>query len=145
MIINLLRNNSEKNKLNKSLSDLLELTGELKEVTNVLNPEILIEVENPTTYNYAHIPAFNRYYFINGFTSVRTGLWRISLSVDVLQTYQNEIKSLSGIISNSETIGANNYLTDEVWKSTVKETTNIINFPYGLLDDGEFILITAGG
>lgn len=145
MRIVLYNNLSEKNKLNKTLQNAYELNGVLKEETSVLNPDVLIEIENPTNFNYAHIPEFGRYYFIKGFTSVRNGLWRISLNVDVLYSFKDEILNLSGIVSNSETNGADNYLNGDVWKSKVKETTSIINFPSGLSENGHFILITAGG
>lgn len=145
MQIVLYNNISEKNRLNKTLQNAYELTGSLKEETSVLNPDVLIEIENPTNYNYAHIPEFGRYYFIKGFTSVRDGLWRVSLDVDVLYSFKDGILNLSGIVSDSEVNGADNYMTGDVWKSKVKETTTIINFPSGLSENGHFILITAGG
>ena len=37
------------------------------------------------------------------------------------------------------------YFSGEQWASTVRTKTDIINFPNGLLDNGEYILITSGG
>ena len=145
MEIHLYVNSSEKNQLGKTLGSEIVLTGNLRDEASVTNPVILIQADNVSGYNYAYVKEFNRYYFIRNMVSVRTGLWRIELSVDVLESYKTEIKKLSVILRDTETTGATNYLSGDVWKTNVKETTNIINFSGGLSDTGEFILITAGG
>lgn len=145
MDITLCVNNSEKNKLGKSLSNLNVFSGSLKEETSVTNPVIMMELENPTGFNYAYIPEFGRYYFIDDIVSVRTGLWKISMKVDVLESFKNNILGIAVILSDSTETGKELYLSGKVWKSTVKELTDIINFPSGLANDGYFILITAGG
>lgn len=145
MDITLCVNNSEKNKLGKSLSNLNVFSGSLKDETSVTNPVVLMELENPTGYNYAYIPEFGRYYFIDDIVSVRTGLWKISMKVDVLESFKNNILGVSVILSDSTETGKEKYLSGKVWKSKVKELTDIIQFPSGLSDNGYFILITAGG
>lgn len=145
MDITLCVNNSEKNKLGKSLSNFNVFSGALKEETSVTNPAIMMEIENPTGFNYAYIPEFGRYYFIDDMVSVRTGLWKISMKVDVLESFKNSIRGVSVILSDSTNTGKEEYLPGKVWKAKVKELTNIINFPSGLSDNGHFILITAGG
>ena len=145
MEITLYTNNSEKNKLEKSLSRDLKLTGKLREESSIVNPSVLIQTENPSSYNYAYIPEFNRYYFITDAISVRTDIWRISLHCDVLMSFKDELKATSVILSDTESTGATNYITGEQWKTNVKNATEIINFPKGLNTNGEFILITAGG
>ena len=40
---------------------------------------------------------------------------------------------------------ASTYMDGEQWKATVKTKTDVIQFPQGLLDSGEYILITSGG
>lgn len=145
MDITLLVNNSEKNKINKSLTNAVTFTGTLRDETSIINPVVLLETTNPSNYNYAYIPDFNRYYFISDMASVNKNLWRISLTVDVLESFKNEILGSSAIISDSENKGMNKYLTGKVWKANVKETTTIKTFPNGLSENGHFILITAGG
>ena len=120
-------------------------SGTLREETSIISPVVLMELENPSSYNYAYIPEFGRYYFINDIVSVRKGLWRISMQVDVLESFKNYILDLGVILSDSENTGAENYLSSDVWKTKVKEKTDIINFPSGLSETGHFILITAGG
>lgn len=145
MNITLCVNNSERNKLSKSLSNMNVFSGSLKDETSVTSPVVMMELENPTGFNYAYIPEFGRYYFIRDMVSVRTGLWKISMQVDVLQSFQNYIRGCLVILSDTENTGKEMYLSGDVWKSKVKELTNIVNFPSGLPDNGYFILITAGG
>ena len=148
MEITLYTNESEKNKLDKTITNSVLLEGNLRDESSIINPIILISSNKediPYMYNYAYIPAFGRYYFITDIESVRTGIWRVSMHVDVLMSYKEQIKNLNVIINNSEETGANNYLSGEQWITNVKNTTNIVNFPNGLNDNGEFILITAGG
>lgn len=145
MNLTLYVNNSEKNKIGKNLTNDFPLFGTLRDVTNIINPVILIELNDIGNYNYCYIPDFNRYYFITDITVIRTGLFAISLMVDVLESFQTDIKNLSVILLNTQNVGSSNYLPSPVFRNNVKSKTDILNFPNGLNDSGEFILITAGG
>lgn len=138
-------NNSEKNKIGKTLINDFSLSGTLRDATNIINPVILIEISEIGDYNYCYINNFNRYYFITDITVIRTGLFAISLMVDVLESFKSDIKNLSVILLNTQNVGSSNYLPSPVFRNNVKSKTDILNFPNGLNDSGEFILITAGG
>lgn len=145
MEIILYTNNNEKNKINKTLIDPTSYEGNLRDITDVINPIILLESATIGEHNYAYIPQFNRYYFITAISSVRTGLWAVALQVDVLMSFKTDILNLVVILNNTESNGINNYLPSDVFRNNVKTRTDIFNFSSGLLDSGEFILITAGG
>ena len=137
---------SEKERIVKTLSNETTFTGTLREESSVINPSFIIQAENPSTYNYCYISSFNRYYFITNITSIRTNLWRIDCAVDVLMSFSSDILNLDVIVSNlSSGESDNTYFSGEQWQTTVKTKTDVINFPSGLLDDGEYILITSGG
>lgn len=138
-------NNSEKNKINKSLTAGVTLSGTLRNESNVVTPSIIINIDNPTIYNYAYIEDFGRYYFITDYISLRTGIWQINLKSDVLMSFKDSILASPVLISNSETTGKNNYLSGSNWVSNCKAKTDILTFSQGLLNDGQYILITAGG
>ena len=145
MEITLYNTTSEKNEINKSLSNGATFTGTLRDMTSVLSPEINIESgSNLSTYNYCHISDFGRYYFIKDIKSVRSGLWRVSLKVDVLMSFKVDILASQGVLKHTETFGEL-YLANNTWENLVKDKTDIITFSSGLLDSGEYILITAGG
>ena len=138
-------NSSERQAINKSIGSALTLTGALRNESSVIHPSFLIEAVNPSGYNYCYIAEFGRYYFITNITSVRTYIWRIDCSVDVLMSFKSQILNLSVIVSNDSLPDAECYYSGEQWQALVKTKTDVITFPSGLLDDGEYILITSGG
>ena len=144
MEIVLYNNTSEKNKIDKTITTVATLTGEIKESSSITHPVILIEYADPTAFNYVYIGAFGRYYFVNDVVVVRTNLLRISLTVDVLESFKTSILT-QNVIIDKNTATYDKYLPDENLLTLVKTKTDIVNFPSGLLDSGEFILITAGG
>ena len=145
MNLRLCVNNSEKNKINKSLTAGVTLSGTLRNESNVVTPSIIINIDNPTIYNYAYIEDFGRYYFITDYISLRTGIWQINLKSDVLMSFKDSILASNVLINNTETTGKNNYLSGSNWVSNCKAKTDILTFSQGLLNDGQYILITAGG
>lgn len=145
-IISLFKTASENNRVVKDLTDEKQLSGELRNQTSVLNPSIRIEsADNISTYNYAYISEFGRYYYITDIVSVRTNCWVVSLRCDVLMSYKDEIQNFNVILDNTQETGLSNYLASPNWVNLVKTKTDIKAFPYGLSEQGEFILITAGG
>ena len=144
--ISLFKTASENNRVVKTLTDEKQLSGELRNQTSVLNPSIRIEsADNISAYNYAYISEFGRYYYITDIVSVRTNCWIISLRCDVLMSYKDEIQGLNVILNNTQETGLSNYLASPNWVNLVKTKTDIKVFPSGLSEQGEFILITAGG
>lgn len=144
--ISLFKTVSENNRVVKVLTDEKHLSGELRNQTSVLNPSIRIEsADNISTYNYAYISEFGRYYYITDIVSVRTNCWVVSLRCDVLMSYKDEIQGLNVILNNTQETGLSNYLSSPNWVNLVKTKTDIKAFPSGLSEQGEFILITAGG
>lgn len=149
LTVNLMHNLSPVEKIGKNLTSGSTFNDcVLKDSTSILAPVLLLSTSDTdiTSCNYMYIPAFNRYYFIDDIVSVHNNRWEISAHVDVLETYKNDILGNSAILENTEVNGKNMYLyDDDVFKVNCKHKTDIINFPSGLLDTGEFILITAGG
>lgn len=146
VFLKLYNNTSEKNTINKSLINEISLEGNLRGQCTIKNPVIdIVSNGNAPTYNYAFIPEFNRYYFIDNITSVRTGLWSISMTCDVLMSFKTDILNSYAIINHTQENEITQYMSSDIWKTLVKDKTDIINFPNGLLETGEYILITAGG
>ena len=145
MDITFYQNTSQNNKLNKNLQFIAHISGTLREPSNIVHPEILIAT-NVINSNYAYIPEFKRYYYIREITSIRNDLWKVSMDSDPLMSFATSILNLDVVLAESEQAYTDNYLADSrVWITKVKDKTDIITFPNGLLQNGEFILITAGG
>lgn len=79
----------------------------LKDGCSIFNPAIQLDLglsSDPSQYNYAYIPAFGRYYFIEDwYFSDR--LWTAHMVVDVLATYKTQIGNSSLYVTRAA--GAN--------------------------------------
>lgn len=128
--------------VNKTITQVASLQGSLRNETEIVTPVVLIEYANPAAFNYAYISAFGRYYFVTDVKSVRNGILEIHLKSDVLKSFG--LSGITGILSESQSV-VNNYLPSRGFVRNCKTKTDIIQFPNGLLNNGEYILITAGG
>ena len=145
MDILLYNNTSERNALTKTLTNQTTYTGVLKDNCSVVNPTFILYESNPTGFNYAYISEFARYYYIVDMVSTSNGMWEITLMCDVLMSFSSDILSSWAIIENTEITETSPYIESDIWQTLVKTKTDIIEFSSGLLDTGEYILITAGG
>ena len=80
----------------------LTLSGNLRESTALLSPSFLVESSSFLNFNYCYIPDFNRYYFIQSIELNSKNLYRLNLNIDVLMSFKDNIKNLSGIVSRNE-------------------------------------------
>ena len=146
MTLNLYVNTSEKEKLNKSLSNKTDLNGYLKQGASVVNPIITIQITNPSQYNYVYIPQFHRYYFITDTVNVKNNIWEIHMHVDVLSSFKTQIRANKAIIEKNQYLtNANKYFNDgDTFVHDSKETNEIATFQNGFDETPHYILITAG-
>ena len=142
--IKLQRNNSEKERLSKDITDLSTVTGVLKEETSIIDPVIKIECDlsNFVNCNYLTIPAFGRSYFVINIRSIRNGLVEFACHVDVLSSFASQIRGNTAIIKKQENEW-NLYLNDGSFK--VYQNPNVLTraFPSGFTTQ-EFVLAVAG-
>lgn len=144
MQIILYRNNSENNKIGKSLTQLNTINGTLRDRTSILNPSIEVNSTNVINANYCYIPDFGRYYFITDIESVKRELWAITLKVDVLETYKQQIYNNGGVIERQENL-YNLYLKDDNLKFTSDTFTLTKEFPNNNnFNKDNYILMTSG-
>ena len=100
-------------KKNNSTAQPIATTGtifssvQLKESTSVISPILLfnpsspgMEPFSPSKFNYAYLPQFSRYYFINDWKWIN-GLWECYLTVDVLASYKTGIGTLSEYVTRA--------------------------------------------
>lgn len=144
MTLTLYSNASEYASLDKELTQVISLTGTLREESSIIDPVLTVEGLDQyiTEINYAYIPEFGRYYFITNIESVRTNLWRLSLHVDVLHTYAASIRENSAIIERNE----NEYdlqLNDGLFQTRQNPRIAQYPFPAGF-NTWNFVLAVAG-
>lgn len=148
MEIRLYNTSSEKNRIIKTLTGETILTGVLRGESSILRPSITVQASVVIWgYNYCYIPDFGRYYYISDIVSLRVNVWELQLTVDVLMSHKTDILNSPATVEGMTSYlgGINRYVDSGIWGTLCKDFTDIIPFQSGLLDDGEYILITAGG
>lgn len=139
------KNSSPVNKITKTYTQVLSLSGTLKNESEIINPTILIETSSADIFkcNYMQIPNFNRSYFITSIKSIRTNIYEISAHCDVLSSFASEIKSNTAMIVRQEN-DFNLLLNDDVFKCKQNSRMYYKKFP-SQLGQYNFVLVVAGG
>lgn len=119
LAVQLYRNSQERNRVIKTPEFISALQCNILDPTDMLKPIIRIEYGELIDFNYIKIPAFrNRFYFVNDYRIISTGLWELFLEVDVLYTYSAAIRSLNAFIDRNE-FDYNEYIVDD--KKTIEQ------------------------
>lgn len=110
-----------------------EFSCVLKYGSGILHPALAFDFgvgTDPSQYNYAYIPAYDRYYFIEEWFFDRA-LWEASLKVDVLASYKTEIgaANLYVLRAAAEHDGT---ITDNLYpaKTGCSYASDVINNPW---------------
>lgn len=101
---------------------------QLKDAAAVMNPVLQFNPEtsgfstpfNPSQYNYAHLPLFSRYYFIDDWVWLN-GLWECHLTVDVMASYKLPIGNTNSYIIRSDT-AYDGTIIDGLYPATTETT-----------------------
>lgn len=141
--MNLYQMTGEKTLVDKTdvLNEIGTETGTLRESCSLMSPIITMEFEEVPNFNYVYIPNFKRYYFVTDITNVRNNLWNISLKVDVLMSFKDQIRSQTCIVARNENdfnplIMDDKRLTekdDEIFIEDISSTENVF---HSNIDDG---------
>ena len=135
MTIDIRYTSSEANRVNKQILTLTRLEGTLRNNSNTIDPEILIQgnIEDIAAANYLTIYSFKRHYFIRKIESIRDNAYVIYAHVDVLTTFATAIKGNSAII-HRQANSFNLYLDDGVMKIYQNPIIQTYSFPNGFSD-----------
>ena len=143
MIMKMYNTSDSNNTINKTLANETEFNIKLKGDTSITQPVVVLHSNNIILFNYAYIPEFNRYYFVDKIELFPNGIYNITLKVDVLESFKNDIKNSYGMISKQTNI--NNYYNDG-YESEIKKEVDLYrsNITFNL-DTKEKVLVTIGG
>ena len=138
-------NQSERNRLDKTLTDLETLTGTLRGDTSIIDPVIIVEgaLETLRTANYLTVPSFGRSYYINNIRSMRNGLVELTCHVDVLTSFKTQIRANSAIIHRSER-NWDLYINDGSLVSEQGGKVTTEKFGGSFVGAHSFVLVLAG-
>lgn len=143
MTVELYLCSDDNNKLDKNLQSVNTFDGALRKETSILTPSITINTDYVNA-NYAYIPDWGRFYFIENITSVRDGLLEFTMRVDPLMTYKNDILNLSCVIERQQNKW-NVYIDDSEFMVENKTRIQTFEFPNGFSDIFTNILCVSGG
>jgi len=144
IVVKLQNNSSPLNKVDKSISDVITLTGNLRNETDVVNPEILIEYTGDfPVVNYCTIDIFHRSYFIEDIRTIRTHIWLVKAHSDPLSSFKSQIRNNKALLLRQENM-YDLLLNDGVFRCRQNSRIGTIAFPNGF-GDFHYILLAAGG
>lgn len=138
--IQLMYNQEPMNKITKTpiTQGGFTVTGTLRDGCSIVNPEVIIECNNPITQNYAYIEVFRRYYYINDIQAFRSyqdqqnnlhNLWVLKLHCDVLKTFAEGILGSPCVIVKTASNEFNLYLPDPNFKCKQNNLVGFKSFP----------------
>lgn len=130
--------------VNKQLTEKTPVDGLIYNETNLLSPVVKIRWNSLFTFNYCYINALNRYYHIDKFRLLETGVYELNLSVDVLKTYEQQIMSATATVNEKEQ--ANRFISSRSNIYDVRPNFEFIQFPQShFTEDGTIILVALKG
>lgn len=142
MLISLYNTNDSNIVVDKTLTNKIDYDIKIKDTTSVINPTIILKTITLITSNYAYIPDFNRYYYIEKIEVCPNDVYRIALKCDVLKSFKDDIKNSSAYVTQQTT--TNKYY-DNGYQSEVKKEVDIFKSDYVLEKGTNTILVTIGG
>lgn len=140
----LYQNLSPNNSINKILDGELDVEIKLKESTSITEPTILLfnSSANVKECNYCYIPNFKRYYFIDNISIQRQNLVLLSLKVDVLESFKDDILKSKAYITQSTS--SNPYYNDD-YDVLIKKECDIYKSSKNNELENTLIMVTVGG
>lgn len=146
VLLTLYVNESDPNVLEKDISNGRSFTISFKDDVSAINPVIVLDCGNAniSDYNYCYINYTNRYYYIENKEMIPGNLWRLTLSTDVLMSFKESIKNLSGILERSAVTEITNadYPDDRFYING--RQIQVLKTGYSISSRGEWVLITVG-
>lgn len=140
---------SPKNKLDKELTFITAIEGNLKDsvqLTNctieIFSAETIKDIINYNNVNYCYIPQFMRYYFIDDITINTNDTFIIYLTIDVLMTYNENIKNMTVKVSESNIPNENKCDLD---MTDTKNSISRITIENPFSESGNLYMACAGG
>lgn len=136
---------AETNRVDKTkfLRNATTMYGVFRDEFSVTSISISLEYNGVFNYNYVYIPYLDRYYFISKVNYVRTNLCELDLTIDVLMTYRNHIKTLKAFVDRNE-YTYDPYIVDKKRVIKVGNSYNTYEIPNSLFSPTELWFVLTG-
>lgn len=151
MTVTFYKNNSEREKLDKSLTTTIEnMTGVTKTELDVLRPVLILQFTNEIynallDSNYFFIVETGRYYFMGKDLTIQNNqMIIVSGTVDPLTSHKDLIRNQTAVIQRQEN-SYNLYLDDGTFKTYQNPIIQQKTFPKGFnFNNYTYVLYTTG-
>lgn len=143
MLISLYNTTDSNMIINKTLTNKVDYDIKIKDNVSLINPVIILKTETLITSNYAYIPNFNRYYYIENIEVFPNDIYNLALKCDVLMSFKDDILNSNAYINQST--NSNKYY-DSGFRSEVKKEVDLHYSDFDMSNEkSSIILITVGG
>lgn len=116
MKIDLYKNASSENTIEKIITDKKTFEGTLKNTIDITNFSVIFNFfEDWNNFNYVYIEKLKRYYFVESKKIVNNSLIQYDLIEDVLMSFKDLIRNQNVLLNESETAfngSKNNYMAE---------------------------------
>lgn len=116
MKIDLYKNTSSENTIDKIITDKKTFEGTLKNTIDITTFSVIFNFfEDWNDFNYIYIEKLNRYYFVESKKIVNNSLIQYDLIEDVLMSFKDLIRNQNILLTESETAfngSKNNYMAE---------------------------------
>lgn len=151
---------SDKRKIGKTKARLFELDNVvMKDSTSVVNPTFIFNRKKPQeneilpsyfSCNYIYSYATKKYYFVNDIRMANASALEFVCTVDVLETYKNNILSLTTLIERQENLYSPYIVDNELKVSTANRDSGVSRvldkYSVGSLGNSiSYVITTVGG
>lgn len=144
MLMKMYDTKSSNNVINKVLENEHEFDIKFKDKTDIVNPVVILHSATLILSNYAYIPDFNRYYFVDKIELFPNSVYNITLRCDVLESFKDDILASSGFI-NQQSQNVNKYYNSN-YQSEVRKEVDLYKSNVTIpIDVKSTILVTIGG
>lgn len=135
------KNLSENVDVQKNLTGKMTISANSRVPLDILTPVVDVQGIDANEYNYCYIKELYRYYYIENTVVLPNGVCHLSLRVDVLMSYADDIKASSGLITKQRVY--NPYFGEY----DVDSRTMLRKFEFedNFNKTGEFVLVALRG
>lgn len=148
LTINLYNSPGERNILGRAKTLVKAYVNiEITDACNMETPEVLLERDDSIIgFDYAEIPAFGRFYFLNSFEIVNGNQFKLYLESDPLESFKSSILS-SQVIAKRSTNRGNSEIEDPlvVFKNIPRYETRKCPTGFAPTGSGHCYVLTLGG
>lgn len=142
MLMKLYTTKTPNNTIGKVLENETEYNIKFKSQADRTKPVVVLMSETMIDFNYAYIPDFNRYYFVESIEVTPNKIYNISLRCDVLESFKNDILESNGFVNQQTT--PNKYYNSD-YQTEIKKEVDVIKSNVTLDITKSTILVTIGG